>query len=40
MLARMIGKQFRCFHEADDSTATSFDQSFETYSPANVRKML
>ena len=25
-------KKFRRFHEADDSTATNFDQIFETYS--------
>lgn len=36
MLARKIEKQFRCFHEADDS----FDQIFETYAPSTVRKVL
>lgn len=40
MLARKIEKQFRRFHEADDSTATNFEQIFETYSSANVRKVL
>ena len=31
------------FHDssmADDSTATNFDQIFETYSPSTVRKVL
>ena len=32
MLARKIEKQFRCIHEEDDS--------FETYSPSTVRKVL
>ncbi len=40
MFARKIEKKFRRFHEADDSTATNFDQIFETYSSASVRKVL
>ena len=31
---------FRDASMADDSTATNFDQIFETYSPATVRKVL
>ena len=31
---------FRDSSMADDSTATNFDQIFETYSPATVRKVL
>ena len=31
---------FRDASMADDSTATNFDQIFETYSPSTVRKVL
>ncbi len=31
---------FRDASMADDSTATNFDQIFETYSPSDIRKVL